>query len=335
MGTGAIFPNTPARAGMYESFYLRAVAPERPIGVWLRQTVHKPPGADPQGSVWCTVFDGDRPFMHKLTSDRLSVPAEGWIAVGDGGDAGGGPRAGALLGSDRALGACGAASWSLRFASSEPELRHLPREWLYRTPLPRTKLTSPAPASRFTGTLQLEGDEQISLDGWRGMVGHNWGSEHAERWIWLHGVGFEEEPEAWLDVAIGRIKLAGRMTPWIANGALSIGGRRLRLGGLGARRPRVKEGPGGCVVGLAGDHGLRVEVRADVPGGTAAGWHYADPAGGSGHDVINSSIAALELTVELPGDRASRRLHSAHGGVYELGMRERDHGVPIAPFTDG
>ncbi|MEA2153725.1 MAG: hypothetical protein QOI18_1958, partial [Solirubrobacteraceae bacterium] len=26
---------------------------------------------------------------------------------------------------------------------------------------------------------------------------------------------------------------------------------------------------------------------------------------------------------------------SAHGGVYELGMRERDHGVAIAPFADG
>jgi hypothetical protein len=24
-----------------------------------------------------------------------------------------------------------------------------------------------------------------------------------------------------------------------------------------------------------------------------------------------------------------------HGATYELGMRERDHGVPIAPFRDG
>jgi hypothetical protein len=73
----------------------------------------------------------------------------------------------------------------------------------------------------------------------------------------------------------------------------------------------------------------------EVPAGTAAGWHYADPHGGAGHDVVNCSIAALALTVTLPGERTVRSLTSAHGGVYELGMRERDHGVAIAPFGDG
>ncbi len=28
------------------------------------------------------------------------------------------------------------------------------------------------------------------------------------------------------------------------------------------------------------------------------------------------------------------KLTSAHGGAYELGMHERDDGVPIAPFAD-
>jgi hypothetical protein len=351
MATSAIFPRTRARAGMYESFYLRAVAPERPVGVWIRQTVHKAPGERAHGSVWCTVFDADRgrPFMHKLTSERLTVPSDGWIAVGD---AAGVPREsgadgerkpdgeqgargeGGWLSAERARGACGSADWELRFASDEQELRHLPREWLYRAPLPRTKLTSPAPAARFDGTLQL-GAETIGIDGWRGMVGHNWGAEHAERWIWLHGIGFQDEPDAWLDVALGRVKLAGRMTPWVANGALSIGGRRLRVGGLGARGLRVAERPDGCVVRLPGEHGLEIELRAEVPAQTAAGWHYADPEAGAGHDVVNCSIAALTLTVTLPGEAAPRTLHSPHGGVYELGMRERDHGVPIAPFADG
>jgi hypothetical protein len=312
---------------MYESFYLRAVAPEQPVGVWIRQTVHKAPGERARGSVWCTVFDADRgrPFMHKLTSEQLTVPSDGWIAVGDA----------AWLSAERAEGACGSASWKLRFASDEQELRHLPREWLYRAPLPRTKLTSPAPAARFDGTLQLAGTETIGLDGWRGMVGHNWGAEHAERWIWLHGIGFQEEPDAWLDVALGRVKVAGRMTPWIANGALSIGGQRLRVGGLGARGLSVNESPDGCALKLPGEHGLEIEARAEVPAETAAGWHYADPDGGAGHDVVNCSIAALTLTVTLPGEATPRTLHSPHGGVYELGMRERDHGVPIAPFTDG
>jgi hypothetical protein len=50
--------------------------------------------------------------------------------------------------------------------------------------------------------------------------------------------------------------------------------------------------------------------------------------------VVNCSVAALELDVRLAGESAGRMLQTAHGGVYELGMRERDHGVPIAPFAD-
>jgi hypothetical protein len=329
MGTSAIFPGAPLRSGMYESFYLRAVAPDEPLGVWIRNTVHKPPGQPARGSVWCTVFDRarGRPFMHKLTSEALGTGKGAWIEVGE-------PGAGARLGPGLARGACGGAEWSLEFHSHEPELRHLPREWLYRAPLPRTKLTSPAPAAGFDGRLRLAGDREIELREWPGMVGHNWGAEHAERWIWLHGIGFAGAPEAWLDVALGRVRIAGRLTPWVANGALSIGGRRLRIGGLGARGLHVAERIEGCALRLPGEHGLLVKAVAEVPPGTAAGWHYGDPDGGQGHDVVNCSIAALQLTVTLPGERQPRTLSSAHGGVYELGMRERDHGVPIAPFAE-
>ena len=72
-----------------------------------------------------------------------------------------------------------------------------------------------------------------------------------------------------------------------------------------------------------------------APPGTAAGWRYADPDGGE-HDVVNCSVARLQLSVEAADDGgATRELTSTHGGAYELGMRERDHGVPIAPFADG
>jgi hypothetical protein len=333
MATSAVFPQARARQGMYESFYLRAVAPQQPLGVWIRYTVQKPRGRVPRGSLWCTVFDATRgaPFMHKLTSERLRVPPSGWIEVGERGERDG---EGGSIGASSAEGQCGAAKWSLRIASQERELRHLPREWLYRAPLPRTKLTSPAPAASFGGTLRIAGEREIELDGWRGMVGHNWGAEHAERWIWLHGIGFAGAPDAWFDVALGRLKIAGRLTPWVANGALSIAGRRMRIGGLGARGLRVQESAEGCTLRLPGEDGLVVEARASIPPGTAAGWRYGDPDGGAGHDVVNCSIAALELSVSSP-DTPARSLHSAHGAVYELGMRERDHGVPIAPFADG
>jgi hypothetical protein len=326
VGSVAIFPRARIGAGMYEAFFLRACSPSEPLAVWLRHTVHKAPGAPPRGSVWCTIFDAriGRPFMHKLSGERLSVPDGGWISVG----------AQASIGPGRAQGSCGEARWSLSYSSTESELRHLSPGWLYRSPLPRTKLTSPAPAALFNGTLEMPGRAPIELRAWSGMVGHNWGSEHAERWIWLHGSDFGEEPGAWLDVALGRLAIAGRMTPWVANGMLSIDGRRHRIGGLGARGLQVHESPQGSTLRLVGERGLIVEARVSVPAESAAGWRYADPRGGE-HDVVNCSIAELELSVALPGAATPRRLRTAHGGVYELGMRERDHGVPIAPFSDG
>jgi hypothetical protein len=328
MQTSAMFAHTPPRRAMYESFYVRAVSPSRPLGVWIRHTAQKRAGARATGSIWCTVFDGERgrPFTCKVTSDRLREPADGWIAVGE--DAAASSGAGASIGPSATQGACGEASWSLRFSPGAEPLRHLRRGWLYRAPLPRTKLTSPAPDARFDGSLRV-GERELDVAGWRGMVGHNWGSEHAERWIWLHGVDFAEDGTAWLDVALGRVLVGGRLTPWIANGAISLSGRRLRIGGLGARGVQVRESAERCELQLPCEGGAMLRARVEVPAGAAAAWRYDDPDGGAGHDVVNCSIAALQLSVSAAGERTARTLTSAHGGAYELGMREHEHGVPV------
>jgi hypothetical protein len=329
MRTEAMFAYAPARAGMYESFYLRAVSPEEPVGIWIRHTVRKLPGGAPSGSLWCTVFDArlGRPFMHRVDGGEPRAGGDAWIEI-----------AGSAIGPGRAEGRCGAARWSLRFAAGHPELRHLSPAWLYRAPLPRTKLSSPAPAASFDGVLELSGRETVVLRRWPGMVGHNWGSQHAERWIWLHGLAFADAPGAWLDLALARVRLAGKTTPWLASGALFLDGRRQRLGGLGAhamRRIRVDAGPDRCSLELAARGGLTVQAHVEVPAESAAGWRYADPDGAT-HDVVNCSVAALQLTVKRSGAGAPAvRLRSAHGGAYELGVRERDHGVPIAPFPEG
>ena len=177
--SSARFPEARLRAGMYESFYLRAVAPNDPIGVWIRYTVHKRPGESATGSVWCTAFDAARgePSMQKLTTERVRTSSGNWIAIGEESE----------IGPGAARGSCGEARWSLTFDSPEPELRHLSPDFLYRLPLPRTKLVTLAPVATFDGVADLGGGGAIELRGWSGMVGHNWGSEHAERWIGCTG----------------------------------------------------------------------------------------------------------------------------------------------------
>jgi hypothetical protein len=307
----------------YESWYLKASHPDEPLGVWIRYTTHQKPGEPERGSLWFTLF-GSQPVAAKVTPgpEALSRGGGAFIRIGD-----------SVFADGRVTGSALGASWDLTFEHPEPELRHLPREWMYRAPVPRTKLVSPFPAARFSGRVSF-GDRTVALDDWPGMVGHNWGAQHAERWIWMHGSTFDGQPaDTWLDVALGRIKIGPWTTPWIANGVVSLGGERHRIGGIErARATRVEERPDHVRFTLPGA-GLTIAGEAGAPRERFVGWVYADP-DGSEHQTVNCSIAQMRLAVsQEPG--GALELVTDHGAAYELGMRERDHGMAIQPYPDG
>jgi hypothetical protein len=316
--TEARFPNVPEKAGHYESFYLKLCHPSEPLGAWIRYTVNKRPGAPPTGSLWFTLFGFEEPRAAKLTVPAPEAAVDEWIRVGE-----------ARLEPGAATGSISAdAAWELRFEGGEAPLFHLPRPWMYTSRLPRTKLLTPLPGSRFDGALAVDG-RSVPVDGWRGMVGHNWGAQHAERWIWLHGLTDDGD---WLDAAIGKVKLGPLTTPWVANGALSLAGERHALGGLG-RRVEVDESPDSCAFLLPGK-GMRVRGTVSAPRERFVGWLYADPDGGE-HHAVNCSVADMRLVVERPGEGRGWELTVDGGAAYELGMREHDHGMEIQPYPDG
>lgn len=311
----------------YESWFLKASHPTEPLGVWIRYTTHQGPGKPERGSLWFTLFDAGAPHAAKVAPgpEALSRGDGAYIRIGD-----------AEFADGRVYGSALNATWDLTFEHPEPELRHLPREWMYKAPIPKTKLTSPFPAAVFSGTITF-GDRTVSLDRWPGVVGHNWGVEHAERWVWLHGSSFDgREPDTWLDVAIGRIKVGRWTTPWVANGVLSLGGERHVIGGIErAWATKIAELPERCTFTLPGpDTTVRGEVSA--PRERFVGWIYADP-DGSEHNTVNCSIASMQLDVCRTASPAAApvRLVTPHGAAYELGMRETTHGIAIEPFPDG
>lgn len=312
------FPSVPERRGHYESYYLRAVAPDRRAAVWIRYTIHKRPHAAPEGSLWCTVWGAGSPRAVKQTF--TGPGAADWIEIAQ-----------SRLGPARAVGRAEAggrgAAWSLSYEGHAGPVRHLPRRWLYDAPIPRTKTASLVSDARFSGWVQF-GSERTELDRWRGMVGHNWGPQHAERWIWLHGLEFAGAPDAWLDCVVGRLRLANRLTPWVANGVLCLDGDRVRLGGLAsARSTVVRERPTSAALSLSSSVG-RVEVEVASPEHQTVAWIYSDPGGGQ-HHALHCSVATMRIAL------GARVLETAHGGCYELGIRETDHGVPVQPFPDG
>ncbi|HEX4427863.1 MAG TPA: hypothetical protein VHZ96_01190 [Frankiaceae bacterium] len=327
----ARFVDVAAKAGHYESFYVKACRPGGGQGIWIRHTVHKRPGEEATASIWFTLFDraapGPRATKVTVAASELAAPAGSWVRI-DGAEIGPGSATGAV--DTEAL----SASWSLNFEGSAEPCKYLPVDWLYEAPLPRTKFVAPVPAATFEGDLTIDG-ESMSISGWPGMIGHNWGTEHAERWIWLEGTGFADSPGTYFDVGAARIRLGPKVSPWVPSGMLMLDGVEHRLGGLGAiRSARIEESPTACSFLLPGKD-IVVHGRVAAPRESFVGWIYADPnPKGGEHHTVNCSVADLELTVERPGVPA-RRLTLPAGGAYELGMRETDHGIPIQPFPDG
>ncbi|HEU5142434.1 MAG TPA: hypothetical protein VFU04_04670 [Solirubrobacterales bacterium] len=308
---------------------MKACRPGGGQGIWIRHTVHKRPGAEPTASIWFVLFDreADGPRATKVTvpAADLTAPDGSWIRVD-----------GAEIGPGRAVGAVATealqASWELSFVGEAEPCRYLPADWLYEAPVPRTKFVAPYPNARFSGSLRVSG-ETIDLNGWPGMIGHNWGSEHAERWVWLEGAGFESSPDTYFDAGAARIAVGRWTTPWLPSGMLVLDGESHRLGGFGRiRAASIEESPEACSFVLSG-RDIVVRGRVSAPRKDFVGWVYADPSGPE-HNTVNCSVADLELTVERPA-KPPRTLTLSAGAAYELGMRETDHGIPLQPYPDG
>ena len=330
MRTEARFPGVPEKAGHYESFYLKLTQPGGGRGAWIRHTVHKRPKERPTCALWFVLFDaaapGPRATKRQFRADELDSAPDTYIRVAD-----------ASLTEGRGTGLVEtpalAARWDLTFSDQHEPFHHLPRDFLYRTKLPKTKFLSPYPDAVFNGHLEVAG-ERIEVEGWRGMIGHNWGAEHAERWVWIQGSGFEgRSPEDYFDVAVGRIKIAGRTTPWVGNGMLGLDGEAHRLGGFGhVPSTEVSEEPTGARFELRGK-GAKVSGSVRAPAKDFVAWIYADPVGPE-HNTLNCSISDLDLDVELDG-RPAERLRVRGAAAYEFGTRDTDHGIPLQPYPDG
>ena len=290
----------------YDSCYLRTVHPSEPAGLWIRHTYHEDDSGTVRGAHWITLFT-----PHGVETRKSSFPGR--------------PTADC----DRFKGEAGDACWDLAVRGVAGTFEHLPATWMYRTPLPKTKPVSVYPLAEMQGTCSI-GGRNLQLNGWRGMVGHNWGSEHAHRWIWVHVAGFDDRPDAWLDLTLARLKIGGFITPWIPNGALELDGQRHRVGGFG-RRAQVREQVEGAEIAVtARGLTLSLEVRAPTPDAVVV-WEYGDPGGGK-HHVANCSIAGLQLSL-VNGD-GTTRLAAAHSCAYELGMNAPPAGYEVQPYPD-
>ena len=314
-------PAAPLGAALYESHYLTAADPAGGRALWLRFTALKRPGAPAHPTVWLTLFDasaGAPRALRVTASEPLADPGTVWArsSLGEMGPSGACGEISA--GAGEAHAASGAlASWDLRWEPRAGAVAYLPARWLYDRPVPRSNGAALLPAATAAGGVTLDGEE-VAIDGWEAMVGHNWGTEHAHQWCWMHAGRLGEDGRGWLDLALVRIEIGPLTTPWIASGAIELDGRRYVPAPL-RRVTCARAGERTTVrVALSGSAAVRVELTA--PRASTVTWDYASPRG-PGRTVDNCSVADAQISLETTdGTRA----------MTVTGSAAVEHGRPAA-----
>lgn len=195
-----------ARRGHVESWFLKLNDPGGRRALWLKATILVKRGGAPRvAEAWAIAFDREG----KHVAFKETVPfAQASFAERDLDLT----VAGLRLTRGRVSGNVGKISFDLRFTTDDVPLVPFPAERLYETRLPSSKLVSPHPDARFTGSYRV-GDESVEVHGWHGMQGHNWGTKHAELYAWAHCNAWEGEPDLVLEGVTARVKVGPLLAP--------------------------------------------------------------------------------------------------------------------------
>jgi hypothetical protein len=311
--------------GLYESYFLRANHPERPLAFWIRYTIFCPKGRpqEAQGELWAIWFDGE---TQRIAAVKESIPIADCRFAPDRLDV----RIGAATLSEGRLegGAASAnhaVSWRLTFAGDAPPLLLLP-ESMYAGGFPKAKALVARPNAAFTGMLTVDGRE-IAIDGWRGSQNHNWGSRHTDRYAWGQVAGFDNAPEAFLECSTAQVRIGPLWSPRLTLLVLRDGNEEIALNGLlQAARAHGNYGFFRWTLDSRSPQ-ARLHGRIEAPAAAFVGLNYLNPPGGA-KTCLNTKLAAAEFTLERPG-RPAKTFVTRSRAAFEILTDRRDHGVSI------
>jgi len=291
----------------YESWFLRANHPSRPLAVWIRYTTTTPTRGARFGERWALWFDGERGH---ITAARDRVPAEAVavdprhldVAMGD-----------ATLRPAAARGQADGAevriAWDLRWTSGDrrPALL-LPPGWHDR-PFPAANAVCLDPQLALSGTVWVGGTPH-TLTEWPGTLNHNWGRRHTDRYAWCQVSGFDNDPAATLQCAAAQVRLGPLWSPILCFATFCAEGRRWeRIAWRHAVTAR-----GAWSLGDQAQLHLQsgpLAIAVDAPASAGVHLAYADP-NGQPKDCWNSKLARCVVAVD------GRRWTSAHRAALEL-----------------
>ena len=313
------------RRGHYESFFLRANHPQRPLAFWIRYTIFSPHERPEHalGELWAVYFDGET-GQHIAVKREVPLAqcafdtAQFAVRVADA-HLRPGVAAGSAASAGRTL------SWDLAYGGDAPPLFLFPLR-LYRTRLPKAKSLVGLPLARFSGALVVNG-RSIDVVDWIGSQNHNWGARHTDHYAWGQVAGFDTHPESFLEVATARLRIGPFWTPFMTVLVLRHRGTEIALNRLQAMRRARGSFTYFTWRFAATDGARRVEGTITAPPLAFVGLRYPNPPGGIKH-CLNSKLAACELTIR-DGESAPETLSTMHRAAFEIVTDDREHGVAI------
>ncbi|HEV8325597.1 MAG TPA: hypothetical protein VG389_28570 [Myxococcota bacterium] len=312
--------------GHVESYFLKGNSPDLRHAFWIKFTLLAPRGR-PRAAVaevWAVVFDRE---TKAHVAVKETYPAEEAVLAREEMRLRFGPsELGTGFVRGEATTVDHTVAWDLQFTTRSGPLYPFPFRVMYEAPVPRSKLVSPWPDERFDGTLTVNGTT-IPVQGWRGMQGHNWGSEHTWRYAWAHCNVWEGDPEdTFFEGFSGRVKLGPIVTPWLTLVCLRLRGRDIFFRELRHFVNRSVE------VGYyrwgfrAVDDDWSLRGTFEAPRADIVGLYYVNPYGSTTH-CLNSKTARAELVLERADGVEEARLVTAGGAALELATTDADHGV--------
>jgi hypothetical protein len=302
-------------------------------GLWLKHTLWAPTmvGREAQASVWASAFglgaDGGHVALREtIAAAQARFETESlYLRIGDTE-----LRHGRATGRVRDESGGPDIAWDLTFPCEHEGFRHLPAEWMYASRWPSAKAATPQIDARFSGTVRV-GETTLTLRDAPGLLGHGWGTRHAESWRWLHCNAFEGRPGVALEVLTAQPRGGRGPAPRFSVVHLRMPGERITVGpvrGLWATRA-TSDGLEYTFRARAGDR--RIEGSFSAPRERFVGVDYVDPDGRIAH-CVHTKIADGALRVYAREDGTWRETLAAHASgsaALELGTRGDTHGVRI------
>jgi hypothetical protein len=312
--------------GHYESFFLRANHPERPLAFWIRYTLFSPKTCpqDAIGELWAVFFNGET--NHHIAVKR-EVPLDGCVFNTSDFEV----RIGDAHLMSRSL--CGTVqtgvnkiSWDLSYLGDASPILLLPF-MLYNTKLPAAKSLVALPMAKFGGKLVVNG-ESVDVTNWMGSQNHNWGSKHTDLYAWGQVAGFDSHPGSFLELATAKLKIGPFWMPAITPMVLRHNGKEHALNGL---IPLVRS----CGAFDYFDWNFKsetplveVEGKIKAPREAFVGLTYFNPPGGIKY-CLNTKIASCVVRFRDKSRSAWETLEAKNRAAFEILTDDPSHGIPM------